>query len=171
MLIQTLLQCKYFSEKNCCIVSPVVHIAWMGYTHLSITNRASCTCPADRDFLNYLENNHSKVERTVVGHDAMVRECRFAVRFQTSLGAGYIMFLSSQSWDIVAMLCPWAKHFTLKWFTWLRWKWVPGRTEMAICTISSMFKNGCSTECSPWSWNGTRMNRSSDQRVKCKIRW
>ena len=38
-----------------------------------------------------------------------------------------IMFLPSQSWDIVRMVCPWARHFTLKCFTWLRWKWVPCR--------------------------------------------
>ena len=41
-----------------------------------------------------------------------------------------IMFLPSQSWDIVRMLCPWTRHFILKYFTWLRWKWVSGRTEM-----------------------------------------
>ena len=69
----------------------------------------------------------------------------------------------SQSWDIVPMLCPWARHFTLKCFIWLRWKWVPGRTEMKMCTISLMRRNGCRTVCSPWSWNGTRMNRSSVQ--------
>ena len=62
-----------------------------------------------------------------------------------------IMFIPSQSWDIVKMLCPWARHFTLKCFTWLRWKWVPGRTAMAMCTISSMRRNGCRTVCSPWS--------------------
>ena len=28
-----------------------------------------------------------------------------------------IMFLPSQSWDIVSMLCPWARHLTLKCFT------------------------------------------------------
>ena len=27
---------------------------------------------------------------------------------------GNIMFLPSQSWDILKMLCPWARHFTLK---------------------------------------------------------
>ena len=59
----------------------------------------------------------------------------------------------------------------LKCFTWLRWKWVPGRTEMAMCTISSMCRNGCKTVSSPWSWNGTRMNRSSDQGLRCKVGW
>ena len=29
-------------------------------------------------------------------------------------------------------------------------------------TISSMCRVGCRTVCSPWSWNGTRMSRSSD---------
>ena len=53
-------------------------------------------------------------------------------------------------------------------FSWLRWKWIPGRTEMAMCTISSMRQNGCRTVCSPWNWNGTRLNRSSDQGVKYK---
>ena len=67
--------------------------------------------------------------------------------------------------------CPWARHFTLKCFTWLRWKWVPGRTEMAMCTISSMRRNGCRTVRSPWSRNGSRMNRSSDQGVRCKVGW
>ena len=70
---------------------------------------------------------------------------------------------------LLRMLCPWARHFTLKCFTWLRWEWVPGRTEMAMCTISSMRRNGCRTVCSPWSWNGTRMNRSSDQGVRCRM--
>ena len=97
-----------------------------------------------------------------------------AVRFWIPLGACFqrnIMFLPSQSRDIVNMLCLWARHFILKCFTWLRWKWVPGRTEMAMCTISSMRRNGCRTVCSPWSWNGTRMNRSSDQGVRCKVGW
>ena len=56
-----------------------------------------------------------------------------------------IMFLPSLSWDIAKMLCLWARHFTLKCFTWLKWKWVPGRTEMAMCMISSMRLNSCST--------------------------
>ena len=37
-----------------------------------------------------------------------------------------------------------------------------GRTEMEMCTISSISRNGCRTVCSPWSWDDTRMNRSSD---------
>ena len=74
-----------------------------------------------------------------------------------------VMFLPSHSWDIVSMVCYWARHFTLKFFTWLRWEWVPGRTEMVMCTISSMRRNGCRTVCSPWSWNDTRMNRTIDQ--------
>ena len=38
-----------------------------------------------------------------------------------------------QRWDSdLSMLCPWARHFTLKCFTSLRCKWVPGMTEMAI---------------------------------------
>ena len=39
---------------------------------------------------------------------------------------------------------------------------------MAMCTISSMRRNGCRTVCSPWNLNGTRLNRSSDQGVKYK---
>ena len=73
-----------------------------------------------------------------------------------------IMFPPAQYGDIVKMCCPWARHFTLKCFTWLRWQWVPGRTEIAMCAISSMRRNDCRTVCSPWSWNGTHMNRSSD---------
>ena len=61
------------------------------------------------------------------------------------------------------MLCPWARQFTLKCFTWLRWKWEPGRTYMVMCTISSMHRNSFRTVCSQWSWNGTRMKMSSDQ--------
>ena len=34
----------------------------------------------------------------------------------------YIMFLSFQYWDIALMLCLWARHFTFKCFTWIRWK-------------------------------------------------
>ena len=69
---------------------------------------------------------------------------------------------------------PRARHFTLKCFTWLKWKWVPGRTEMAMCTISAMRRNGCKTGCSSLSWNDTRITRSSDQGgggggVKCNV--
>ena len=41
-----------------------------------------------------------------------------------------IMLLSAQRWTLFRCLCHWAKHFTIKCFTWLRWKWVPGRTEI-----------------------------------------
>ena len=68
------------------------------------------------------------------------------------------MFIPSQSWDIVSRLCPSVRHFTLKCFTWLGWKWVPGRTETA-------------TVCSPWSWSGTWINRPNDQGLKCKVGW
>ena len=43
-----------------------------------------------------------------------------AVQFQIPLVQDFqrnIMFLPSQSWDIVKMVCPWARHFTLKCFT------------------------------------------------------
>ena len=109
------------------------------------------------------------------GHSAIMALYRcgcLPCGFESRLGQNFqrhIVFLSSQSWDIVKMLCPWARHFTLKCFTWLRRKWVPGRTEMAMCTISSMRRNDWRTVCSPWSWNGTRMNMSSDQGVRCKV--
>ena len=91
-------------------------------------------------------------------------EPRWVQDFQTNF-----LLLPSQSWDAVSLLCPWATHFTLKYFTWLWWKWLPGRTKMAMCTVSPMRWNGCRIVCSPWSWNGTRMNRSSDQGVKFKV--
>ena len=45
-----------------------------------------------------------------------------------------IIFLPSQSWDIVSKLCHWARHSTLNCFIWLKWNRVSGRTEMAMCT-------------------------------------
>ena len=39
----------------------------------------------------------------------------------------------------------WAKHCTTTWFTWLRCKWVPDRTEISICTPSAIRRNGCRT--------------------------
>ena len=77
-----------------------------------------------------------------------------AMRFRISLGAGFsekYHVSPSQYWDIVSMLCPWARHLTLTCFTSLRVKSVPGRTEMTMCMISSMRRNGCRTVCSPWS--------------------
>ena len=67
-------------------------------------------------------------------------ESRLVQDFQRNM-----MFLPSQYWDIVSMLCHWARHLTLKSCTWLRWKWVPGMTEMTMCMISSMRRNGCRT--------------------------
>ena len=81
------------------------------------------------------------------------------------------MFLPFQWWDIVSMLCPWTRHFSLTYFTWFRCKWVPGRTDMTICAINSMGRNGCRTVCSPWSWNRTATNRFSDQEVQCEVDW
>ena len=60
-----------------------------------------------------------------------------AVRFRTSLGAGFSCFSPSQYWDIISMSFPLARHFTLECFTWLRGKWVLRRPEMVMCTISS----------------------------------
>ena len=42
------------------------------------------------------------------------------VRFRIPLGAGFsekYHVSPSQSWDIVKMVCPWARHYTLKCFT------------------------------------------------------
>ena len=53
-----------------------------------------------------------------------------AVQFRIPLGVGFseeYHVFSSQYWDIISMLCPWARHFTLTCFTWLRCKWVPGQ--------------------------------------------
>ena len=76
--------------------------------------------------------------------------------------------IPSQYCYIVSILCPWARYLTLKCFTGLRWKWVPGRTQMAMCMISSMRRNGCRTVCSSWSWNGTRKWRRGKH---VKIGW
>ena len=80
--------------------------------------------------------------------------------------------------DVVQMLCNnvlyllgLLGYLKITCFTWRRCKWVPGRTEIAMCTISSMRRNGCRTICSTWSWNETRIARSSDQGVKCKVSW
>ena len=40
---------------------------------------------------------------------------------------------------------------------------------MAMCIINSMRKNGSRTVYIPWSWNGTRMSRTSDQGMKCEV--
>ena len=72
-------------------------------------------------------------------HDEMVRAWRFAdvatcrAGFEPRLGLDFhrnIMFLPSQ----ILGQCPCARHLILKCFTWFRLKWVPGRTEMTICT-------------------------------------
>ena len=62
-----------------------------------------------------------------------------------------VMFLPSQYRNINSMLCPWASHLTIKCFTWLRWKWVPGRKKMAMFMINSMRQKSCRTVCSPWN--------------------
>ena len=53
-----------------------------------------------------------------------------------------IMFFPFQSWDIVSMLFV-SNTLHHKCFTLLRWKWASCRTEMTMCTISSMRRNGC----------------------------
>ena len=85
-----------------------------------------------------------------------------AVRFRIPLDAGfsekYHVFPLSMLGhfpDVVSL----SRHYTSKYFTWLRWKWVAGRTELAMCMISSMRQNSCRTVCSPWSWDGTSMSK------------
>ena len=68
--------------------------------------------------------------------------------------------------------CPWARHLTLKCFTSIRWKWVPGRTEMTMCIISSMRRNGCRT----YALRGVEMAQEWFKQVqwlgvKCKMWW
>ena len=58
-------------------------------------------------------------------------------------------------------LCSWARQLTLTRFAWPKCKWVPGRTEMKICMINVMRRNGYRTVYSPWIRNGTRINNSS----------
>ena len=90
----------------------------------------------------------------------MVRAWRFAiaaacVRVQSSLGAGREMscFSPLNVGTSIRCLCP--LYLTLTCFTRFRWKWVPGRAEMTMCTISSMRRNCCRTVCSTWSLNHT----------------
>ena len=58
------------------------------------------------------------------------------VQFWTPLGAEFLRnIIVFQYLDFVSLLCRWARHFTLTCFTWLRCKWVPDRTEMAMCIV------------------------------------
>ena len=50
------------------------------------------------------------------GHGAMVRAWALSMSLVQDFQRN-IMFLPSQSWDIVSILCLWARHFTLKCFT------------------------------------------------------
>ena len=50
---------------------------------------------------------------------------------------------------------------------WTQVEMSPGRTEMTLCMISSMHRNGCRTVCFSRSWNGIRMNKwQGDTNVK-----
>ena len=80
------------------------------------------------------------------GRDTMFKTRSFVnvaacVRFRFHLGARF-----SEKYHVSHLpisghcLCPWARHLTLNCFTWLRWKWVPVRTEMAMCMISVKLK-------------------------------
>ena len=58
--------------------------------------------------------------------------------FEPPVGAKNIMFFSSQYRDIISILYSCARHFTVACCIRLRCKWVPGRIDLAICTICSM---------------------------------
>ena len=97
-----------------------------------------------------------------------------AVRFWIPLGAGFSgkyhvspLSILGHCFDVVLLgkaLNPQMLHMT--------------QVKMSTCrydidgNVYDKFNapNGCSTVCSPWSWDGTWMNRSSDQGVKCKSR-
>ena len=59
-------------------------------------------------------------------------DTRFVQDFQRN-----IMFFPLNIGTLFSMLCPLERHFILACFTWLKCKWVPGRTEKAMCAISS----------------------------------
>ena len=88
------------------------------------------------------------------GRGAMVRAWRFAlslpaVRFQTPLGPAFSekkippLSMLGHFYDAVSL----GKALILTCFTWLRCEWIPGGTEMAMCTctISSMRRYGYRT--------------------------
>ena len=103
-------------------------------------------------------------------HSAMIRAWSLsmslpAVQFRILFGAGFSkkyhvspLSILGHCFDVVSLGK--ARHSTLKCFTWLKWKWVPVRKEMAMCMISPMRRNGCRTVCSPWIWDGTPINMS-----------
>ena len=73
------------------------------------------------------------------------------MRFQTPLGAEFsekYHVSPSQSWDIVSTLCPWARYNGYDKVQWPKY--------LQDCMLSVKLK--C-----------TRMNRFSDQGVKCKV--
>ena len=80
-----------------------------------------------------------------------------AVRFRTQLGKRfseeyyvYLLSILGHCFDVVSLgkaFHPQMLHLTpVK----MR-RGLPGRTEMAMCEISSMRRNGCGAVCSPWS--------------------
>ena len=144
------------------VESQVTQITWRSEDGVTLV-AAICTCLGrNSHFMRGTWHNGYSV--------ALCLSCSFEPRLVRDFQKN-TMFLLSQSWDIVSMLWSLVGHFTFKCFTRLGWKWTPGRRKMAMSTISSMRRNGCRTVCSPWSWNGTRMNRSSDQGVKCRVGW
>ena len=114
------------------------------YKYFTLSVRGSIL---ERDMAQWLEREALQGRCLPCGF-----ESRLVQDFQRN-----IMFLPSRYWDIVSMLCPWARNLTLKSFTLLRWKWVPGRTEMAMCMISSMRRTSCRTVCSLLSWDATSL--------------
>ena len=63
-------------------------------------------------------------------------------------------------------LCSWSRHFAFTCVIWL--SCTSGRADMAMCTTSSMRRNGCRTVCSRGVEIAERVNKSSDHGVKLK---
>ena len=76
-----------------------------------------------------------------------------AVRFQIPLGAGFSEKYHVSPFSILGHCFDVVSNSSLN------------RTEMAMCMISSKRQNGCRAVYSPWSMDGTEMNRSSDQGI------
>ena len=148
--------------------SPTRYIDPMGAS--TVSDAVNVACSWDMFKKQWQSADDTSENKSILPICCRCLPCGFEVRLVQDFQIK-IKYLPSQYWDIVSMLRPRARHFILKCFTWLRWKWVPGRTEMAMCTIRSMRRNGCETACSPWSWNDTRMNSPSDHGVKCEIGW
>ena len=87
----------------------------------------------------------------------MVRAWRFvAVRravLNPAISEIYIMFLPSQSWGIVSMLCPWARHRTLQYLNEAKMStYMVGQRWQCVrynkFNEPKWLRNGCKTVCS-----------------------